>query len=39
MNTDPNKLKTLYSIINDEISTQIIKEKNSAIDALLWLKR
>ncbi|CAM2717981.1 unnamed protein product [Rotaria socialis] len=36
---DPNKFQTLYSIVNDEIIAKTTKEKNSATDALLWLKR
>jgi len=39
ISTDPSKFQTLYSIINDEISDQITKEKNSTTNALLWLKR
>lgn len=39
MSNDPNKFQTLFSIINDEIIAKIAKEKNSATDALLWLKR
>ena len=34
-----NKFQTLYSIVNDEINAKTTKEKNSATDALLWLKR
>ncbi|CAF3067405.1 unnamed protein product [Rotaria sp. Silwood2] len=39
ISTNTKKFQTLYSIINDEISTQITKEKDSATDALLWLRR
>ncbi|CAF1461763.1 unnamed protein product [Rotaria magnacalcarata] len=39
ISNDPNKFQTLYSIVNDEIIAKTTKEKNSATDALLWLKR
>ncbi|CAF3700800.1 unnamed protein product [Rotaria sp. Silwood1] len=39
ISTNPKKFQTLYSIINDEISTQTMKEKDSATGALLWLRR
>ncbi|CAF3878570.1 unnamed protein product [Rotaria magnacalcarata] len=38
ISNDPNKFQTLYSIVNDEIIAKTTKEKNSATDALLWLK-
>ncbi|CAF4221172.1 unnamed protein product, partial [Rotaria sordida] len=37
--TNPKKVQTLYSITNDEISTETMKEKNSSTNALLWLRR
>ncbi|CAF1331734.1 unnamed protein product, partial [Didymodactylos carnosus] len=39
MSTDSAKFQTLKSIIDDEIQAQTTKERNSATDALLWLKR
>ncbi len=39
MSNDPNKFQSLYSIVMDEINAKTTKEKNSATDALLWLKR
>ncbi|CAF0955817.1 unnamed protein product [Adineta steineri] len=39
MSNDSNQFPTLFSIINNEIITQITKEKDSATNALLWLKR
>ncbi|UJR29904.1 hypothetical protein I4U23_017452 [Adineta vaga] len=39
ISNDPNKFQTLFSILNDEINAKTTKEKNSATDALLWLKR
>ncbi|CAF1400494.1 unnamed protein product [Adineta steineri] len=39
ISNDPSKYQTLYSIVNDEIISKTIKEKNSATDSLLWLKR
>ena len=36
---DPNRFRTLFSMINDEIKGQSAQKKNSATDALLWLKR
>ncbi|CAF3223081.1 unnamed protein product, partial [Rotaria sp. Silwood2] len=38
ISNDLNKFQTLYSIVNDEITSKTTKEKNSAIDALLWLR-
>ncbi|CAF1340238.1 unnamed protein product [Rotaria magnacalcarata] len=37
--TNQKKFENLLSIINDEISTQAIKEKDSATNSLLWLRR
>ena len=39
MNQNVNQFQTLYSIVNDEIQSQTTTVKNSATDALLWLKR
>ncbi|KAJ7353920.1 hypothetical protein OS493_031367 [Desmophyllum pertusum] len=36
---DPEKYKTLQGIVESEIEEGTTKEKNSATDALLWLKR
>jgi hypothetical protein len=33
------RFQTLYAIVNDEIDAQTTNAKNSATDALLWLKR
>ena len=33
------KFQTLYTIVNDEIDNQTTNARNSATDALLWLKR
>lgn len=33
------KFQTLYAIVNDEIDKRTTNAKNSATDALLWLKR
>ncbi len=33
------KFQTLYSIVNDEIEARTTNARNSATDALLWLKR
>ncbi len=33
------KYQTLYAIINDEIEARTTNARNSATDALLWLKR
>ena len=33
------KFQTLYAIVNDEIDNQTTNARNSATDALLWLKR
>eukprot|EP00118_Oscarella_pearsei_P011825 m.82460 g.82460 ORF g.82460 m.82460 type:complete len:677 (+) comp36292_c0_seq5:1162-3192(+) len=37
--TNPNKFQTLQQIVNDELATNTCTAKNSATDALLWLKR
>nr|XP_039273384.1 pleckstrin homology domain-containing family A member 8-like isoform X2 [Styela clava] len=37
--TDPVRFCTLQSIVNQEIETNTTKVRNSATDALLWLKR
>ncbi|CAF1415381.1 unnamed protein product [Rotaria sp. Silwood1] len=39
MNENVIKFQTLHSILNDEIEAQTTNAKNSATDALLWLKR
>jgi len=39
MSNDSKKFYCLTSIVDDEISTNSTKEKNSATDALLWLTR
>ena len=36
---DPEKFKTIQDIVNSEIEAGTTKAKNSATDALLWLKR
>lgn len=36
---DPEKFKTLQDIVESEIATETTTAKNSATDALLWLKR
>lgn len=36
---DPEKFKTLQDIVDSEIAEKSTKVKNSATDALLWLKR
>ena len=33
------KFQTLYAIVNEEIEAQTTNARNSATDALLWLKR
>jgi len=33
------RFQTLYAIVNDEIETRTTNARNSATDALLWLKR
>jgi len=38
-NTNPEKFHTLQDIVNSEIEEKTTKAKNSATDALLWLKR
>jgi len=37
--TNPEKFVTLQDIVNSEIEEKTTKAKNSATDALLWLKR
>ena len=37
--TDINKYHTLQSMIQHEIDEKVTKVKNSATDALMWLKR
>jgi pleckstrin family protein A (phosphoinositide binding specific) protein 8 len=39
INQNVQKFQTLYAIVNDEIDAQTTNAKNSATDALLWLKR
>ncbi|CAF4719304.1 unnamed protein product [Rotaria sp. Silwood2] len=39
MNENMIKFQTLYSILNDEIEARTTNARNSATDALLWLKR
>ncbi|CAF0996839.1 unnamed protein product [Adineta steineri] len=39
INENPMKFQTLFAIINDEIESQTTTARNSATDALLWLKR
>lgn len=39
INEDIDQFQTLFSLVNDEIQSQSTKTKNSASDALLWLKR
>ena len=39
INQNGMKFQTLYAIVNDEIETQTTHARNSATDALLWLKR
>ena len=36
---DPEKYKTLQDIVESEIGEKTTKAKNSATDALMWLKR
>jgi len=36
---DTEKFKTLQDIVESEIATETTTAKNSATDALLWLKR
>jgi len=36
---DPEKYKTLQGIVESEIAEKTTTAKNSATDALLWLKR
>ena len=35
----PDRFQTLQSIVNSEITEGTTKAKNSATDALMWLKR
>jgi len=37
--SDPSRYKNLQDILHQEISTSTTKVRNSATDALLWLKR
>ncbi|CAF1093742.1 unnamed protein product [Adineta ricciae] len=39
LNQNPSKFQTLFAIVNDEIESQTTQARNSATDALLWLKR
>ena len=39
INQNEMKFQTLYAIVNDEIDNQTTNARNSATDALLWLKR
>ncbi|CAF4045440.1 unnamed protein product, partial [Rotaria sordida] len=39
INENVIKFQTLYSILNDEIQARTTNARNSATDALLWLKR
>jgi hypothetical protein len=39
INQNVQKFQTLYAIVNDEIETETTDARNSATDALLWLKR
>jgi len=39
INENVMKFQTLYAIVNDEIESGTTNAKNSATDALLWLKR
>ena len=39
INQNEMKFQTLYAIVNDEIDNQTTNARNSAADALLWLKR
>jgi len=36
---DPEKFKTLQDIVESEVEAKTTLAKNSATDALLWLKR